>query len=629
MKPLLNYTGLLISIWMGIGTANAQIEPKDLTSAQNQAFFGQTSTPSWLLPTIDSTNLLRQIYGLLDIQGIGVKSSDENVIGPYLGKGVRGQCGEAIRASHQGFTYQPINQESVGDQYNWQAGTEACALAFFNNTLLLGVNGFLPQGRAYIQKPNFSALLDSREDENGVTQTYSPPQPVLTIGNSDFIEAPGNHAALNLPVDDGIAFFRDNAVMLYAHPGESSQRIAPFLQQHATLDLELLEIFYSGSTSQQITSNNNRARLKNALIAGVVCLNGTASFNDDNYCQSNFGPTPEGRIKPDLVLGDAAHLSVSHLGGQRLDRLGGFNSSAFQLFGLAGLVNQMYADGIFTGNPGRLGDLSSMTESEAASLVYRHRPSPAMTRALLVNSAYRYPVAQIGRYNQGWGIPQLSELAKRATENGGKFTLVTDRQALIHQQTHSQILYVEQSPSSGKLEVTMAFQDPEDDAYTATNNLSLKVTSPSGSVYWGNQGLLAGDASVSGSNEDRVNTIEHVLINTPEDGGWTVEVIASSITVDGVKETTAVDNQFALVASCSANSPEAYNFCSDTREEVPIEVEDPLIPTPTAEIPQLTPEAPIESQQTGGGTNSWWAVLALFTILLFYRLLPQIRNNKQ
>ena len=628
MKILLNYTWLLISFLMTCETVNAQADPENLTPEQNQAFFGQPTTPSWLIPTLNSTHLLRQVYGVSALQSNSIELADGTTLGPYLGKGVRGQCGEAYRASHEGFTYKPINQESPEDQYNWQNGTPACGVAFSNNNLLQGASGFLPQGRAQIQKTNFSAMLNFRERDDGTIQYYNPAQPVLVLGNYGNAVTRGNYAALHLPVDEGIAFFQDNAVMLYARADESSQRVAPFLQQHAKLDLELLEIFYAGYAGQQIPSSNNRARLKNALISGVVCLNNTASFNDDNYCQGSFGPTPEGRIKPDLVLGRADHISISHLGGQRLDRLGGPASSTFQLLGLAGLVNQMYGDGIFTGNPGRLGDLSRMTESEAASLVYNHRPSPAMTRALLVNSAHRYPVAQIGRYNQGWGIPQLSELVKRAVAGGGSLPAATDRQALTHQQTHSQIIYVNQAQESGKLEVTMAFQDPETNSYSATNNLSLKVTSPSGSIYWGNQGLVYGDESVSGTTEDMVNNIEHVLINAPETGAWTLEVTASAITVDGVKETAAVDNQFALVASCSADSLEAYGFCSDTQEES-APVDTPETPIPGSESPQLTPETPVAGQQAGGGTSSLWALFALFAILLFYRLLPQIKNNRQ
>src|SRR5260370_36455937 len=81
------------------------------------------------------------------------------------------------------------------------------------------------------------------------------------------------------------------------------------------------------------------------------------------------------------------------------------------------------------------------------------------------------------------------------------------------------------------------------------NDLDLQVTSPSGVVYWGNNGLLAGMWSVPGGEPDTKNTVENVFIETPEPGFWTVRVIASEINQDSHPATPELDADYALVVS--------------------------------------------------------------------------------
>ena len=86
------------------------------------------------------------------------------------------------------------------------------------------------------------------------------------------------------------------------------------------------------------------------------------------------------------------------------------------------------------------------------------------------------------------------------------------------------------------------------------NDLSMKVTSPNGTVYWGNDGLELGNESNVGTAagpEDNVNSIECVFVTSPQAGTWTVEVIASAVVTDNHVETPAVDADYALVVSSS------------------------------------------------------------------------------
>src|SRR5690606_37618215 len=98
------------------------------------------------------------------------------------------------------------------------------------------------------------------------------------------------------------------------------------------------------------------------------------------------------------------------------------------------------------------------------------------------------------------------------------------------------------------------------------NDLTLKVTSPSGTVYWGNNGLKTGNWSVAGGVADTRDSVECVMLQNPAAGDWKVEVSAPLIAADANVGTPAVDATFALVvcggkkstgSSCGVFVPDA------------------------------------------------------------------------
>jgi hypothetical protein len=125
----------------------------------------------------------------------------------------------------------------------------------------------------------------------------------------------------------------------------------------------------------------------------------------------------------------------------------------------------------------------------------------------------------------------------------------------------------------------MIFSDPPGSTAAAQariNNLDLKVTDPNGTVYWGNNGMIAQSIAVGtaaynqGSNytapggaPNTVDTVENVVVQNPAAGVWTVQVIGAEIVQDARLETPGVtDADFALVvtgavlsgpAACYAN----------------------------------------------------------------------------
>ncbi|MGH8247002.1 MAG: hypothetical protein ACREUU_11300, partial [Gammaproteobacteria bacterium] len=102
------------------------------------------------------------------------------------------------------------------------------------------------------------------------------------------------------------------------------------------------------------------------------------------------------------------------------------------------------------------------------------------------------------------------------------------------------------------LRATLVYADPSGTTSSSQhriNDLTLKVTSPSGVVYWGNNGLLDGLWSASDGEPNTIDTVENVFIQKPESGTWTIEILANEVNEDAHTETPEIDADYALVVS--------------------------------------------------------------------------------
>jgi hypothetical protein len=113
-------------------------------------------------------------------------------------------------------------------------------------------------------------------------------------------------------------------------------------------------------------------------------------------------------------------------------------------------------------------------------------------------------------------------------------------------------------PGNDQLRVTLVWTDIQGTTSASQhriNNLDLKVTSPLGSVFWGNNGLMEGNWSAAGGSPNTLDTTENVFIQNPIGGNWNIEVIAAEINQDGHVETPEVDADYALVISGGVDCP--------------------------------------------------------------------------
>jgi hypothetical protein len=99
------------------------------------------------------------------------------------------------------------------------------------------------------------------------------------------------------------------------------------------------------------------------------------------------------------------------------------------------------------------------------------------------------------------------------------------------------------------LKVTLVTLDTQGNSGRLSNDLDLRVTSPSATIYRGNN--FIGEWSIPGGSDDDQMLVERVLIPAPESGAWTIEVVG---------ETTPVGNTpFAILITADFGPQVSYN----------------------------------------------------------------------
>jgi serine protease AprX len=282
-----------------------------------------------------------------------------------------------------------------------------------------------------------------------------------------------------------------------------------------------------------------QAWAKNVVSVGGVQSQGTVDTGDDLWrSEASSGPGFDGRVKPDLVHVNDGLVTTDDDFPVDYRVFTGTSAATPVIAGHFGLFLEMWSTGVL-GNPVGGGD------------VWGERPSAALARAALINTARPYPFESpaddLGRFRQGWGLPDLERLL--------------DRRDVFAYWDHDRTLAIGERSSvwvevEGDVDArfTMVYADPPGAPFAlrpTVNDLDLIVESPSGEVFLGNAGLIESAWSSAEGEPDSVNTVENVFVprERAEAGLWRVEVVARTINVDGWGATPGLDQAFALVAT--------------------------------------------------------------------------------
>jgi subtilisin family serine protease len=272
---------------------------------------------------------------------------------------------------------------------------------------------------------------------------------------------------------------------------------------------------------------------------------------------SSGGPTADGRSKPDLTA------PGTHIYG------GASQASPFYGDGLCPGVPLFQPPGqhFYTWSSGT--SMAAPHVTGAAALVRkfftsRHLldagqpPSPAMTKAFLINSATYLTGENAGgdlpHVRQGWGRVDLS----RAFDSVSR--VLVDQSTLFTETGQIHEVQGSLADRSQPLRVTLAWTDAPAmlAGPTLVNDLDLEVKVGGITVYRGNN--FEGRWSIEGGESDPLNNVESIFL-PPEAipagvaGNFTITVRAAAIVGDGVPgNETILDQDFALVIYNIASS---------------------------------------------------------------------------
>ncbi len=293
---------------------------------------------------------------------------------------------------------------------------------------------------------------------------------------------------------------------------QSAHDVDAFVWSHP----DMLVVFNTGNFGSAGTappsSVSAPGAAKNTLQVGGTR---TASHYADDALSSFtlFGPTRDGRIKPDVV-GPAEVLA----GDTSLVSNGQTCSMTFQpgtswasptIAGAAALVRQYYTDGYYP--------------TGVATPANRMIPSAALLKATIIAAARRVPylltstgqveTKAVPSNEQGFGFPVLDD-ALYFPGDAAKLRVqdVPLASGLAEGQSATMGLSVKQGTP---LKIVLVWTDPP--GVPLVNDLDLRVTDPAGNVFLGN------------GQSDHVNNVEAVSISQPLAGIYTISVSAAHI----------------------------------------------------------------------------------------------------
>ena len=305
--------------------------------------------------------------------------------------------------------------------------------------------------------------------------------------------------------------------------------------------------FSAGNAGPSAQTMDSPGVAKNVIATGATESDRTdfLIYGDGPDVMADFssrGPCEDGRIKPDVVAPGTWISSLRSPAGNddnawaTIDDYyayeGGTSQAGPHVSGAAAVFVQWYRD----------------THTNAT-------PSPALVKAALINSAvdlgFAGGTALAPNMDEGWGRVDLTEII--ATSRQYQFT---DQSVLLKTgQLYEQHVLV--SSADDPLKVTLAYTDVPGfpGAVPAlVNDLDLEVVGPDGAIYRGNQ-FLDGESVPNAPSADNINNVEGVVIWAPAVGDYLVRVRARSVAQDARVDTTALDQDFALVVSALMPQP--------------------------------------------------------------------------
>ena len=479
----------------------------------------------WFPPEPDM-DLVRDIDGADDLEAVA----------GYTGEGVRGEVMDSrLRTTHQDFQgTEPIihgdNEQPDEDCSGNGHGTCSYGVVFGDGAGDPDARGLLP-------------------DAQGIFAQWFPD------------DRDAHTARLVDPDGDYRAVFQSNSW--------GSGRTTDYTTVSADMDDLVMSHDLLITQSQSNAGNQDsrpQAWAKNVVSVGGIRHHRSLDPDDHEWDGASIGPAADGRIKPDLSHFYHRTHTTGATGDDVYQDYGGTSLATPITAGHFGLLFEMWADGVFDGGPGADRD------------VFDARPGAATAKAMMINAAKDYDFDgddhNLARVHQGWGRSNVDVLYELARHHEWELpVLVDESDPLAHDESHEHTVAID-APGCW-LRATMVYTDPMGNPAATehrVNDLSLRLTAPDGTEYWGNNGLAEGNWSTPGGEPNSIDTVQNVWLADPEQGEWTVEVIGHEIVEDANPDSSATEVPYALVVTpCAEADAEIVEFDVDPPADVTVE----------------------------------------------------------
>jgi hypothetical protein len=434
----------------------------------------------------------------------------------FTGQGVRGECFDTgVFMGHQDFQHDGGVMLHGPNGASTSHGTMVTGVVFGNGTGNPSARGLLPNGKIVFGR--------SEDVLNGAVSRYlhtaeliNPALPYKCVFQTNSTGSPqtSSYTSISQEMDD--ILYINNIVILQSQSNTGS------------------------------TASRPQAWAKNIVSVGGINHQNTLTKNDDFWAGGSIGPATDGRLKPDLAHFYDSTLTTSSSGGY--GEFSGTSNATPCTAGHFGLFFQMWHNNVW--NNGATG-----------ATVFDSRPGARTARAALINSAGQWTFSganhNLTRTHQGWGY---ADMVKLYDQRNVTF-IVNETDVLDNLGTNTYMLNV--SAGTPEFKATMVYRDPKAVNFAGThriNDLTLKVTSPGGTIFFGNNGLNANMWSTSGGVANTKDVVENVFVQNPQVGAWKVEILGSDINTDTVPNTPGTNANYALWVSgvgdpCTAPIP--------------------------------------------------------------------------
>ncbi|MDX1903184.1 MAG: S8 family serine peptidase, partial [Thermonemataceae bacterium] len=282
-----------------------------------------------------------------------------------------------------------------------------------------------------------------------------------------------------------------------------------------------------GTTGYNLISGSATAKnnLVVAAVNDVISYTGPSSVTMSSF--SSWGPTDDGRIKPDISGNGVGVYSCSSYGTTNYTTMSGTSMASPNVTGTLTLLQQHYKN------------LNGGTFMKSATL-----------RALAIHTADEAGANPGPDYAFGWGLLNAETAVNLITNKGN--TTIIDERTLNNTSTYT--LNVEASASP--LEVTICWNDPagtplggtplNDTSPMLVNDLDVRV-SDGVTTYLPWRLDPANPSNAATQADNTVDNVEKIVISSPTPGA------TYTITVSH-KGTLAASQEYSLIVSTIANT---------------------------------------------------------------------------